>query len=96
MTDDDVIIIWYIKKYGDDNSWTTDYIIKRKPSIVEHIDTRYHYIRECVANQEIQVEYVKSQDQSCQYFHKAPQVRWLYQDQDVARNDKSSLGRCWN
>ena len=32
----------------------------------------------------------------CRYFHKAPQVRRLYQVQDVARDDKSSLRGCWN
>ena len=50
-------------------------------------------VRECVANQEIQVEYRVREiaRSSCRYFHKAPQVRRLYQDQDVARNDKSSL-----
>ncbi|KAG6416730.1 hypothetical protein SASPL_124166 [Salvia splendens] len=36
----------------------------------KHIDTRYHYIRECVANQEIQVKYVKSQDQVADIFTK--------------------------
>ncbi|KAG6411307.1 hypothetical protein SASPL_129387 [Salvia splendens] len=36
----------------------------------KHIDTRYHYIRECIANQEIQVEYVKSQDQVADIFTK--------------------------
>ena len=29
----------------------------------KHIDVRYHYIRECVARKDVQVEYVKSQDQ---------------------------------
>ena len=29
----------------------------------KHIDTRYHYIRECIARNEVQVEYVKSQEQ---------------------------------
>ncbi|KAG6384847.1 hypothetical protein SASPL_153666 [Salvia splendens] len=42
----------------------------------KHIDTRYHYIRECVANQEIQVEYVKSQDQVADIFTK----RLKYED----------------
>ncbi|KAG6408832.1 hypothetical protein SASPL_131857 [Salvia splendens] len=36
----------------------------------KHIDTSYHYIRECIANQEIQVEYVKSQDQVADIFTK--------------------------
>ena len=29
----------------------------------KHIDTRYHYIRECISRKEIQVKYAKSQDQ---------------------------------
>ncbi|KAG6402911.1 hypothetical protein SASPL_135125 [Salvia splendens] len=37
----------------------------------KHIDTRFHYIRECVANREIQVEYVKSQDQVADIFTKS-------------------------
>ncbi|KAG6418439.1 hypothetical protein SASPL_120643 [Salvia splendens] len=36
----------------------------------KHIDIRFHYIRECVANQEIQVKYVKSQDQVADIFTK--------------------------
>lgn len=29
----------------------------------KHIDTHFHYIRECIAKKKVQVEYVKSQDQ---------------------------------
>ncbi|XP_047943236.1 F-box protein CPR1-like [Salvia hispanica] len=29
----DVTKIWCMKKYGDDKSWTKDYVIKRKPSM---------------------------------------------------------------
>ena len=29
----------------------------------KHIDTRYHFIRECVEKKEVQVKYVRSQDQ---------------------------------
>ena len=36
----------------------------------KHIDTRYHYIRECIARKEVQVEYVKSQDQIADIFTK--------------------------
>ncbi|KAL1549226.1 hypothetical protein AAHA92_17356 [Salvia divinorum] len=36
----------------------------------KHIDTRFHYIRECVAHQEFQVEYMKSQDQVADIFTK--------------------------
>ncbi|KAK6147714.1 hypothetical protein DH2020_018626 [Rehmannia glutinosa] len=36
----------------------------------KHIDTRYHYIRECIAREEVQVKYVKSQDQVADIFTK--------------------------
>ena len=36
----------------------------------KHIDTRYHYIRECVANNEVQLEYVKTHDQAADIFTK--------------------------
>ncbi|KAK6142445.1 hypothetical protein DH2020_022793 [Rehmannia glutinosa] len=36
----------------------------------KHIDTHYHYIRECISRKEVQVEYVKSQDQIADIFTK--------------------------
>ncbi|KAM1350470.1 hypothetical protein ACFX2F_004419 [Malus domestica] len=36
----------------------------------KHIDTHYHYIRECIARKDVQVEYVKSQDQVADIFTK--------------------------
>ncbi|KAI0496759.1 hypothetical protein KFK09_023083 [Dendrobium nobile] len=36
----------------------------------KHIDTRYHYIRECITRKEVQAEYVKSQDQIADIFTK--------------------------
>ncbi|KAL5540945.1 hypothetical protein UlMin_044921 [Ulmus minor] len=36
----------------------------------KHIDIRYHYIRECIARKDVQVEYVKSQDQIADIFTK--------------------------
>ncbi|XP_050150594.1 uncharacterized mitochondrial protein AtMg00810-like [Malus sylvestris] len=36
----------------------------------KHIDTRYHYIRECIAREDVQVEYMKSQDQVADIFTK--------------------------
>ncbi|KAE8684274.1 hypothetical protein F3Y22_tig00111146pilonHSYRG00032 [Hibiscus syriacus] len=36
----------------------------------KHIDIRYHYIRECVARKDVEVEYVKSQDQVADIFTK--------------------------
>ena len=36
----------------------------------KHIDTRYHYIRECITKQDVKLEYVKSQDQIADIFTK--------------------------
>ncbi|KAH9745480.1 hypothetical protein KPL70_004087 [Citrus sinensis] len=36
----------------------------------KHIDTRYHFIRECIARKEVQIKYVKSQDQAADIFTK--------------------------
>ncbi|KAH9751814.1 hypothetical protein KPL71_014449 [Citrus sinensis] len=36
----------------------------------KHIDTRYHFIRECIARKEVQIKYVKSQDQAANIFTK--------------------------
>ncbi|KAG6401917.1 hypothetical protein SASPL_138785 [Salvia splendens] len=62
----------------------------------KHIDTRFHYIRECVANQEIQVEYVKSQDQIADIFTKPLKFEDFIKIRTLlgARNDKSSLRGC--
>ncbi|XP_052288532.1 uncharacterized mitochondrial protein AtMg00810-like [Citrus sinensis] len=36
----------------------------------KHIDTHYHFIRECIARKEVQIKYVKSQDQAADIFTK--------------------------
>jgi len=36
----------------------------------KHIDTRFHYLRDCIANKEIEVKYVKTQDQITYIFIK--------------------------
>ena len=36
----------------------------------KHIDTRYHYIRECVTKMDVQLEYVKTNDQVADIFTK--------------------------
>ncbi|OIT04828.1 hypothetical protein A4A49_65282, partial [Nicotiana attenuata] len=36
----------------------------------KHIDTRYHFIRECIAKKEIELKYVKSHDQVTDIFTK--------------------------
>jgi hypothetical protein len=36
----------------------------------KHIDTRFHYLRDCIANKKIKVKYVKTQDQVVNIFTK--------------------------
>ena len=36
----------------------------------KHIDTRYHWIRECITRKDVQIKYVKSQDQISDIFPK--------------------------
>ncbi|KAL5789205.1 hypothetical protein ACOSQ2_004093 [Xanthoceras sorbifolium] len=36
----------------------------------KHIDTQYHYIRECITRKDVQVKYVKSHDQAADIFTK--------------------------
>ena len=37
----------------------------------KHIDTRYHFIRECIVRKQVQIKYVKSQDQAADIFTKS-------------------------
>ena len=37
---------------------------------IKHIDVCYHYTRECIARKDVQVEYVKTQDQVVDIFTK--------------------------
>lgn len=37
----------------------------------KHIDTRYHFIRECIAKKEMELIYVKTQDQVADIFTKS-------------------------
>jgi hypothetical protein len=36
----------------------------------KHIDTRFHYPRDCIANKEVEIKYVKTQDQIADIFTK--------------------------
>ncbi|XP_019263086.1 PREDICTED: uncharacterized protein LOC109240856 [Nicotiana attenuata] len=36
----------------------------------KHIDTRYHFVRECIAKKEVKLKYVKSHDQAADIFTK--------------------------
>ena len=37
----------------------------------KHIDTRYHFVRQCVEEKKIEVEFVRSEDQLADIFTKA-------------------------
>ncbi|KAK2973952.1 hypothetical protein RJ640_027581 [Escallonia rubra] len=51
----------------------------------KHIDTKYHFIRECVSTKEVKLEYVKSQDQVADIFTKPLKI-------DVFHKLQMSLG----
>lgn len=51
----------------------------------KHIDTRYHFIRECVTKKEVELKFVKSQDQVANIFTKPLK-------EDVFRRLRSLLG----
>jgi hypothetical protein len=36
----------------------------------KHIDIRFHYLRDCIANKKVEVKYVKTQDQVADIFIK--------------------------
>ena len=36
----------------------------------KHIDTRFHYLQDCIANKEVEVKYMKTQDQVADIFTK--------------------------
>ncbi|KAL1547633.1 putative F-box protein [Salvia divinorum] len=42
---EDVFEIWCMKEYGDDKSWTKDYVIKRKPYMLTYGDILLNYFK---------------------------------------------------
>lgn len=57
----------------------------------KHIDTRYHYIRECVANKEVQLKYVKTFDQVADIFTKPLKHETFQRLRSMLGMTKSSL-----
>ncbi|KAE8655864.1 hypothetical protein F3Y22_tig00117016pilonHSYRG00207 [Hibiscus syriacus] len=57
----------------------------------KHIDIRYHYIRECVARNDVEVEYVKSQDQVADIFTKPLKSEDFIRLRNLLGVTKSSL-----
>jgi hypothetical protein len=52
----------------------------------KHIDTRFHYLRDCIANKKIKVKYVKTQDQVVNTFTKPRKHDVFYQDEKCVRS----------
>ncbi|KAE8666843.1 hypothetical protein F3Y22_tig00112490pilonHSYRG00048 [Hibiscus syriacus] len=57
----------------------------------KHIDIRYHYIRECVARKDVEVEYVKSQDQVADIFTKPLTIEDFLRLRNLLGVTRSSL-----
>jgi len=57
----------------------------------KHIDTRYHYIRECVTKMDVQLEYVKTNDQVADIFTKPLKREDFIKMRNLLGVTKSSL-----
>ena len=62
----------------------------------KHIDTRFHYLRDCITNKEVEVKYMKTQDQVANIFTKPLKYDVFIKMRDILRvMKKSSLkGGC--
>jgi hypothetical protein len=62
----------------------------------KHIDTRFHYLRDCIANKKIEVKYVKTQDQVVNIFTKPLKYYVFYQDERyvMSYEEIKFKGRC--
>ena len=61
----------------------------------KHIDTRYHFIRECIARKEVQIKFVKSQDQAVDIFTKPLKQEDFVKFRSSVGVTRSSLKGCW-
>ena len=57
----------------------------------KHIDTRFHYIRECITRKDVQIEYVKSYDQIADIFTKPLKYEDFARIRSFAWTYKTSL-----
>ena len=57
----------------------------------KHIDTRYHFIREYVTKKEVELKFVKSQDQLADIFTKPLKVELFHKLRTLLGVTKSSL-----
>jgi hypothetical protein len=61
----------------------------------KHIDIRFHYLRDCIANKKVEVKYVKTQDQVADIFIKPLKSDVFIKIRDVLVVMKKSSLR-WN
>jgi hypothetical protein len=56
----------------------------------KHIDTRFHYLRDCITNKEVEVKYMKTQDQVANIFTKPLKYDVFIKMRDILRVVKKS------
>ena len=63
----------------------------------KHIDTIFHYWWDCIANEEVEVKYVKTQDQVVDIFTKPLKYDFFYQNKKCVESYKqiNFKGGCW-
>ena len=66
----------------------------------KHIHTRFHYLRDCIANKKIEVKYVKTQDQITYIFIKPLKYDVFAKMRDTTKtlintNEKPREYFCW-
>lgn len=49
----------------------------------KHIDARFHFIRDCIASKEIEVEYIKTLDQVADIFTKPLKTERFQQQREI-------------
>jgi len=55
----------------------------------KHIDTRFHYLKDCIANKKVEVKYVKTQDQVADIFTKPLKYDVFVKMRDMVRAMKN-------
>jgi hypothetical protein len=56
----------------------------------KHIDTRFNYLRDCITNKEVEVKYMKTQDQVANIFTKPLKYDVFIKMRDILRVMKKS------
>jgi hypothetical protein len=63
----------------------------------KHINTRFHYLWDCITNKEVKVKDVKTQDQVADIFTKPLKKWYFYQDEKYVGSyeEIKFKGGCW-